>query len=104
MGDFNFRKINWQNKLNKFTSSCLSDCEGQSLIDILDEHSAEQLVNFPTRYDNILDLLITTLPGQFENIHSPDKLIDHDVIAGTSKCDIPYIKTTKTFLLPIFQR
>ena len=49
----------------------------------------EQLVHFPTREKNTLDLILTSLPGQFQEIHSPDKLSDHDVISGTLKIHIP---------------
>ena len=38
------------------------------------------------------DLLLTSLPGQFKDIHSPDKLSDHDIVAGTLKVVIPPIK------------
>ena len=30
-------------------------------------------------------LLFTSLPGQFQDFHSPDRLRDHDVVAGTLK-------------------
>ena len=52
----------------------------------------EQLVNFPTRERNTLDLILTSLPGQFADIHSPDKLSDHDIVSGTLKIAIPPIK------------
>jgi hypothetical protein len=57
--------------LNKDSNLCLADSDGQSLIDIMNEASAEQLVLFPTRERNTLDLLITTLPEQFTVIKSP---------------------------------
>ena len=41
---------------------------------------------------NTLDLILTTLPGQFQDVHSPDKLSDHDIVAGTLKIFIPPIK------------
>ena len=44
-----------------------------------------QLVNFPTREENILDLILISLPGHFQMIYSPDKLTDHDLVAGTLK-------------------
>ena len=49
------------------------------LIDIMNDHGLEQLVHFPTqdkkkKKKNTLDLLLTSLPGQFQDIHSPDKL------------------------------
>ena len=59
------------------------------LTDVMNDHGLEQLVHFPTREKNTLDLFLTSLPGQFEEIHSPDKLSDHDVISGTLKIHIP---------------
>ena len=57
----------------------------------MNDHGLEQLVNFP-RERNTLDLILTSLPGQFVDIHSPDKLSDHDIVSGTLKIDIPRIK------------
>ena len=58
------------------------------LIDVMNDHSLEQLVHFPTRKKNTLDLILTSLPDQFEEIHSPGKLSDHDVISGALKIHI----------------
>ena len=52
----------------------------------------EQLVHFPTREKNTLDLIITSLPTQFLDIQSPDRLSDHDIVSGTLKIVIPPIK------------
>ena len=52
-------------------------------------------MHFPTRERNTLDLIITSLPGQFVDIHSPDRLSDHDIVSGTLKVVIPPIKTPK---------
>ena len=65
------------------------------LIDIMNNHGLEQLVHFPTREKkNTLDLLLTSLPGQFQDIHSLDKLGDHYIVAGTLKVVIPPHKET----------
>ena len=58
-------------------------------MDIMNDHGLEQLVNFPTREENTLDLILTSLPGQFQEVQSPDKLSDHDMVAGTLKVFIP---------------
>ena len=50
------------------------------------------MVHFPTREKNTLDLILTTLPGQFQDVHSPYKLSDHDIVSGTLKIFIPPIK------------
>ena len=58
----------------------------------MNDHHLEQLVHFPTREKNTLDLIITSLPSQFLDIHSPDSLNDHDIVSGTLKIVIPPIK------------
>ena len=62
------------------------------LIDIMNDHGLEKLVHFPTREKNTLDLLLTSPPGQLQDIHSPDKLSDHDIVAGTLEVVISSIK------------
>ena len=62
------------------------------LVDIINDHGFDQLVHFPTRERNTLDLIITSLPNQFVDIHSPDCLSDHDIVSGTLKIVIPPIK------------
>ena len=58
----------------------------------MNDHHLEQLVHFPTREKNTLDLIITSLPSQFLDIQSPDRLSDHDIVSGTLKIVIPQIK------------
>ena len=82
LGDFNFRDIVWPDRLSK-TGTMLSQSKGQVLVDIMNDHGLEQLVNFPTREENTLDMILTSLPGQFQEVHSPDKLNDHNMVAGT---------------------
>ena len=78
----------------------MSSSEGEILIEIMNDYGLEQLVHFPTRERNTLDLIITSLPGQFVDIqfvdiHSPDRLSDHDIVSGTLKVVIPPIKKPK---------
>ena len=79
LGDFNFGDIVWPDRLNK-SGSPLSQSEVEILIEIMNDYGLEQLVHFPTRERNTLDLIITSLPGQFVDIHSPDRLSDHDIV------------------------
>ena len=51
-----------------------------------------QLVHFPTRERNTLDLIITSLPGQFLDSESKDRLSDHDIVYVTLKIVIPPIR------------
>ena len=57
----------------------------------MNDHGLEQMVYFPTREKNTLDLILTTLPGEFQDVHSPDKLSDHDIVSETLKIFIPWI-------------
>ena len=88
---FNFKDIDWPDRLSN-SGSTLSQSEGQILIEIMNGHGLKQMVHFPTREKNILDLILTILPGQFHDVHSPDKLSDHDIVSGTLKIFIPPIK------------
>ena len=60
----------------------------------MNDHVLEQMVYFPTREKNTLDLILTTLPGRFQDVHCPDKLSDHDIVSGTMKIFIPPNKET----------
>ena len=59
------------------------------MIDIMNDHGLEQMVQFPTREKNTLDLILVTLPSQFQDVHSPVKLSDHDIVSGTLKISFP---------------
>ena len=41
----------------------LSQSEGQVLIDIKNDHGLEQMIQFPIREENTLDLVLAALPG-----------------------------------------
>ena len=73
----------------------LSMSEGAKLVELISDHKLEQVVHFPTRGQNKLDLIITSLPGQFVDIHFPDRLSDHDIVSRTLKIVIPPIKKPK---------
>ena len=83
----NIKDIDWPDRLSK-SGSTLSQ-SGQILIDIMNDHGLEQMVHVPTREKSTLDLILTTLPGQFKDVHSPGKLSDHDIVSGTLKIFIP---------------
>ena len=48
LGDFNFKDIDWSDRLSK-SGSTLSQSEGQILIDVMNDHGLEQMVHFPTQ-------------------------------------------------------
>ena len=76
----------------------LSLSEGQVLLDIINHHGLEQVIHFPTREENTLDLVITTLSGHFQDIHSPDEFTDYDITACTLKTFIPPKKKARRYV------
>ena len=70
----------------------MSLSEGEILIEIMNDYVLEQLVHLPTRERKTLDLIITSHPGQFVDIHYPDRRSDHDIVSGTLKVVIPPLK------------
>ena len=46
-------------------------------------HEKTRCNNSPEK--NTLDLILTTLPGQFKDVHFSDKLSDHDIFSGILK-------------------
>ena len=62
------------------------------LSDIMDDHGLEQMIPITTRDKDTLDLILTSLLGQFQDIHLPDKLSDHDIVSGFLRIFIPHIK------------
>ncbi len=72
LGDFNYPNINWVNsELNKHL-----------FYDAITQLGLCQLINEPTRYNNILDSILTDSPGFTSNItiNPPIKNCDHNVI------------------------
>ena len=51
-----------------------------SLIDVMQEHGLEQIVNQPTRQHNILDLFFLNYPSTKYTINILPGLADHDIV------------------------
>ena len=94
LGDFNYGDTNWPGRLN-ISCSTLSPSERGTFIEIMNDHDLEQLLHFPTREKNTLDWIVASLPSQFLDMQSPDRLNDHDIVSGTLKVVIPRIKKLK---------
>ena len=55
----------------------------QEALDMMHDCSFAQIVNFPTRNDNILDLLFTNRPTLVQECYSTPGISDHEIIAAT---------------------
>ena len=64
-GDFNFPKINWE------SPELTTGVHEVQFSELLNDHHLTQLNTFPTRGHNLLNLVITDVPGQVVNISVP---------------------------------
>ena len=98
LGDFNYSKIDWLTRLNKDSGLCLTDSSGKLLVDILNDFAADQLVNFTTRGDNTLDLLLTNSPSQYVDVSPLDPFSDHEALLCRLKCFFPNIRQPRRLI------
>ena len=93
LGDFNDRCTSWFSDHTQYNSEL-----GNKLVRLLEAYNLAQLITEPTRYDYLLDLLITDSPELF-NISGvtepPDPDLDHDMIYGHLSFKYKYNKTIK---------
>ena len=76
MGDFNYPGINWIDG-SGFTNSTSS--EEQQFADFIMDHYFYQLVDKPTRVNNILDLVLSNSPISIASVESGPSLADAGV-------------------------
>ena len=89
-GDFNFRNISWVNL------AASNEIE-QTFLDSLSENFLTQMVDEPTRGDNILDLLITNNPDLFSSVavQPPFSNSDHNTICAEFESLQPRVETSR---------
>ena len=85
-GDFNCPGIDWEH--GTLTESYILCHFRQKLITLAHDTQISQLVTFPTRAHNTLDLLFTTHPDSVLSCHPAPGLSDHDAVLATIQ--IPY--------------
>ncbi|PIK54725.1 endonuclease-reverse transcriptase [Apostichopus japonicus] len=82
MGDFNFPDINWIDGS--------SSRKGSNFLDVVQDCFLHQHVTFPTRGDNILDLVLSSNPSNVVDLTGLGKLgtSDHDILAFDVVCKV----------------
>ena len=82
-GDFNLPDVNWDTDSVKPSSDRVykgsEDC-CNTLLDITRSHNLQQVVSFPTRQQNMLDLLFTSNPTVIQTVKPLPGISDHDSI------------------------
>jgi len=89
-GDFNCPGIDWEN--STLINSYISCHFREKLIDLSHNSQLPQLVTFPTRAQNVLDLCFTTNPNSVTSCEPIPGLIDHDAVLITIKTPKRLIK------------
>ena len=81
-GDFNFPDIDWNWKDLSIKGSQYTPQTNQTFLDIIADNSFEQIVDFPTRNDTILDLILMSHPSYRERCKPLPSLrnSDHDIV------------------------
>ena len=77
-GDLNFPDWDWSTKQLK--RPCQYPTLHNRLIDIINDHRMEQVVEYPTREDNTLDLVITNTPNIIPRVELLPGIFDHDIV------------------------
>ena len=93
LGDFNLSEIDWANNRS------LRNSEHHILLsDIIQDNFMHQLVNEPTRDQNISDLVLTTNVDLIKNVVVGEHFSDHNSITFTLNC-APYLsRISKKFI------
>ena len=77
-GDFNCLGIDWHTET--LTDSYVSTLLRETLIEIVDDYQLQQVVTFPTRGNNLLDLCLTSHPDLVQSCLPFPGLCDHDIV------------------------
>ena len=77
VGDFNDRCSNWNSDHRESEL-------GLKLVQLFESYSLTQLINTPTRGENVLDLMVTDAPAYFTDVSILDEIsgLDHKIIYG----------------------
>ena len=85
-GDFNLPSIDWETTTSMMKSQISDSSKNhQLLLTFMCDHFLSQYIHVPTRYENILDLLLTNNPNLVLHVNSSKtELSDHNVIEITT--------------------
>ena len=94
-GDFNLPDINWSEQ--KISSNQYTVGTNQTYLDIASDNGLEQIVDFPTRNENTLDLIVTSHPS-YKQRCKPIPTIgnsDHAIVLLDIACNLIKPKPTR---------
>jgi len=77
-GDFNLPDIDWE--ANALKDNPLHQRESRSFLETVSELGLKQFVHFPTRGDNILDLILSNKEVSVSDVLPCPSVSDHEMI------------------------
>ena len=86
-GDFNLPSINWQDYSvndNPQYGLLVNEC----MLDIVEAFHLEQQVSEPTRLNNVLDLILTTMPDSVGSVNIVPGMSDHEGVPAECETNI----------------
>ena len=78
-GDFNLPDVNWTNGSIRSNTQYANEIS-EKMLGIMDEFNLKQVVQEPTRQNNILDLVFTTHPDLIEGTYVVPGMSDHSAV------------------------
>jgi len=87
-GDINLPNIEWASSSIKNSSYPIPLCE-EEFLDLINTHSLTQVVDFPTRDNNILDIFITNRPSLIKQCYPKPGISDHEIVYVESYIKAP---------------
>ena len=81
-GDFNCPDVNWPTYT--VNSKCQDSQIQQNLADVASSYNLTQVHESPTREDNLLDLIFTSVPSLIKSSVNTPGISDHDIVVTDS--------------------
>ena len=97
MGDLNLSNINWESCCITGNSYPLTLCN--MMIDCIQECGFSQVINFPNRRNNVLDIFFTNRPSLVRKYHPLPGISDHKIIYSESSIEVQLTKMSKCKIL-----
>ena len=98
-GDFNLPDIDWKNKTHQVTGNYYNKSISEMFLDTINNQGLSQLVNFPTRLDNTLDLFLTNRPSLTTKCAPLPGISEHDMVLITTMVEAARRKPTRRKIL-----
>ena len=94
-GDFNLPHIDWE-----FGTATTGDSIHNYFTKLVRDTYLWQMIDFPTRNNNMLDLILTNIPEKISDIHGFDDILntDHKLVSFVLDFNIPKEPKTKRFV------